>query len=105
MRGLSALGEVMVRVLHIAKVIQIAGAEQHLLTLLPALRAAGVDVHMLVIEKSPDLSSSFVEELEQAGVPVKTIAAPPGASLLNSSAPGFVWQVSQQIRALNPDIV
>lgn len=92
----------MVKILHVAKVIQIAGAEQHLL---PGLKAAGVDVRMLVMEKASHPATLFVQQFMQAGIPVDVIAAPPSASLLNSSVPSFIWQVQQYIRSQKVDIV
>lgn len=63
------------RVVHIQKVKTISGSEGHLLTLLPALRDAGVDARMLVL-LAPG-GEGFVDAMAEAGVPHATIPAGP----------------------------
>jgi len=60
------------QVLHVAKVAGIAGAETHLLSLLPALRARGWDARMLVLHEREPAVVEFVDRLRSAGVPVET---------------------------------
>src|SRR5688572_25553219 len=94
------------RVLHIAKIIQIAGAEQHLLNLLPGLRAAGIDVRMLMLEKSGTPAvERFVTQLRQNGVPTDVIPAPPAQSLINWGVPPLLSQMRAVIAEQKPDIV
>lgn len=94
------------RILHIAKIIQIAGAEQHLLNLLPGLRTAGIDARMLVLEKSGTPAvERFVEQLRQSGVPTDVIPAPPSQSLLNQAVPSLLSQMRAVIAEQKPDIV
>lgn len=93
------------RVIHIAKIIQIAGAERHLLTLLPALRAAGIDAQMIVLEKSSTATRSFIDQLEQAGVPTTVLPAPPAQNLVNGAVPSLLRQMRQILRTNPPDIV
>lgn len=63
------------RVVHIQKAKTISGSEGHLLTLLPALRDAGVDARMLVL-LAPG-GEGFVDAMADAGVPRATIPAGP----------------------------
>jgi glycosyltransferase involved in cell wall biosynthesis len=56
------------RVLHLIKATQIGGAERHLLTLLPALRALGVDVQLLVLTESAKPMPDFLEQAQVQGV-------------------------------------
>jgi hypothetical protein len=43
-----------VKVLHLVKVEGVGGAEQHLLTLLPALRQSGIDARVLSLDAGGD---------------------------------------------------
>ena len=54
------------KVVHIIKATRVAGAERHLMTLLPALKASGVDVTLLLIHEP----GKPVEEFAPEGVPV-----------------------------------
>ena len=51
------------RVVHVSKVAGIAGSERHLLSLLPALRAAGIDARMIVLED--DNFATIVDAIEE----------------------------------------
>ncbi len=57
------------QVLHIIKATGIAGAERHLLLLLPALRARGVDARLLVLESTKP-QDVLAKHLQTLGVPV-----------------------------------
>lgn len=92
-------------VLHIAKIAQIAGAEQHLLALLPGLRASGLNVQMLVLENPAKPADEFVERLAAAQVPVTRMPYPLWGSLLSAQSPRFLWDLRAVIRAQAPDIV
>ena len=85
------------RILHIQRVKGIGGSERHLLFLLPALAAVGVDVRMCVLRTgSGDL---FVEELRTAGVDVTVRAAGPDVN------PILIPSLISEIRSFRPDIV
>ncbi|MCC6801283.1 MAG: hypothetical protein IT319_00255, partial [Anaerolineae bacterium] len=56
----SALGTVV----HVIKATRISGAERHLLILLPALRARGVDVSLLLLEDPAHPVADMAAELE-----------------------------------------
>lgn len=58
----------MFRIIHIQKVAGIAGAENHLLTLLPQLRQYGYEPTMLVLADSEDRPESFIEQMRDRGV-------------------------------------
>lgn len=87
------------RIVHIAKVKGIAGAERHLITLLPALRASGFDVRMLVLEDPRVPATAFREALAQDGIAVDTIAAP------HHVAPGLVGRIARMLRKTGADVV
>jgi glycosyltransferase involved in cell wall biosynthesis len=56
------------QVLHVIKATGIAGAERHLLTLLPALRAAGVDARLLLLEEAARPQDDLCEQMRALGV-------------------------------------
>ncbi|MBZ0293863.1 MAG: glycosyltransferase [Anaerolineae bacterium] len=95
----------MLKVLHVAKIAQIAGAERHLLALLPGLRTADLDVRMLVLENPAKPADEFVEQLTAAQVPVTRMAYPLRDSLLSARSPRFLADLRGTIRAQAPDIV
>ncbi|MGK7905036.1 MAG: glycosyltransferase family 4 protein [Hormoscilla sp.] len=55
-------------VLHIQKVANIAGSENHLLTLLPRLKESGYEPTMLVLTDRHDHPSSFLNEMQSLGI-------------------------------------
>ena len=61
------------RVLHLAKIAGISGAEAHLLSLLPQLRRRGWDVRMLMLHEHEPGARGFARELERRGVGVDDI--------------------------------
>jgi glycosyltransferase involved in cell wall biosynthesis len=85
------------KVLHVQKVAGMGGSEQHLLTLLPALRAAGVDVRMVVPATAH--ASRFVEPLRALGVPTIAVAAGPDLN------PVVVAALVREIRGFRPDLL
>jgi glycosyltransferase involved in cell wall biosynthesis len=85
------------RVLHVQKVAGIGGSERHLLALLPALAAKGVDVRMCVI--SAPQSRLFTAPLRASGVDVSTV---PAGSHAN---PALAYRLAAEIRRTRPDIV
>jgi glycosyltransferase involved in cell wall biosynthesis len=87
------------RIVHIAKVKGIAGAERHLITLLPALTSAGFDVRMLVLEEPGHTIAPFRAALERGGVTVDVVAAP------RHVAPGLVGRIADALRDVRADIV
>jgi len=86
-----------VRVLHVQRAKGIGGSERHLLALLPALGASGVDVRMCVLA-APG-ADRFVEALCNAGV--DTVFRPAGSDV----NPVLAAELLSEIRKFRPDIV
>lgn len=85
------------RVLHVQRVAGIGGSERHLATLLPLLRAAGLDVAMFVLDTGG--ASPFVEDLRAADVP--TWVRPAGGDV----APAVVTAIARRARRWRADLV
>ena len=87
------------RVVHIMKVILVAGAERHLLTLLPALRPLGVDGSILLLTEPDNPMDNYIEMARAAGIAVhrETIHRHTDASLLP--------RITRHLRDVQPDIV
>lgn len=87
----------LVRVLHVQRAKGVAGSERHLLVLLPALMARGVEVRMCVLEAEG--GSAFTHALRDAGIEVAPIAAGPDLN------PVAVGRIVGEIRRYQPDLV
>jgi glycosyltransferase involved in cell wall biosynthesis len=87
------------RVVHICKVKGIAGAERHLLQLLPALAERGVDARMLVLEDPAAPARGFCEALQRSGIPVETLRTPRHVDPLLAS------RIASRLRQAKPDLV
>jgi glycosyltransferase involved in cell wall biosynthesis len=87
------------KVTHIIKATRISGAERHLLILLPALKARGVDVSLILLEAPLYPVDDMVAQLTAAGVPVVRI---PIYRHLDWSVIG---RIRAALRDLRPDIV
>ena len=87
------------RVLHVHKITGIGGSERHLLTLLPALRARGLDARFLGLDVPGSAAPSFYEELDAAGVPADHVRCTVDAS------PRLARDVIRAVRAEAPDLV
>jgi glycosyltransferase involved in cell wall biosynthesis len=85
------------KVLHVQKVRGIGGSENHLLTLLPALRDAEVDARMLVAGAAQ--WKRFAEPLRALGVPTRVVSAGPDLN------PRFVVALLREIRSFRPDVL
>jgi len=86
-------------VLHIAKVAGISGSENHLLLLLPALRAKGIDARFLMLHEDEVGAWELARRLDEAGVPVEGIRLPRAAS------PATLARLVSAIRRLRPELV
>jgi glycosyltransferase involved in cell wall biosynthesis len=78
------------RVVHLHRIAGIGGSERHLLTLLPALRARGVDASFLGFDVRGSGPQPFYDELDAAGVPYRRVR-PAG--------------LPRALRTLRPDLV
>lgn len=87
------------RVLHILKVKGIAGAEQHLLTLLPGLRARGVDARFLILVPPDNPVIDFTVAADARGIPLEKLIIRHHADIT------LYGQLLSKIREFNPDVV
>jgi glycosyltransferase involved in cell wall biosynthesis len=85
------------RVLHVQRAKGIGGSERHLLALLPALTASGVDVRMCVL--SARGGDQFVDMLRAAGVETTRLPAGPDLN------PVVIARLRSEIRRFRADIV
>ncbi len=86
------------RVVHVCKVSGIAGAENHLLRLLPGLAARGFAVHMLVLGSDAE-TSGFRARLTAAGI------ASDRVSIRIPLDPATLLELTRRLRALAPALV
>ncbi len=87
------------RVVHIIKVIRIAGAEQHLITLLGGLRAQQIDAQMILLVEPDKPMENYIAALNFQGVPVKPIVIRHHADVT------LVPRLKTEMEKLAPDIV
>jgi Glycosyltransferase Family 4 len=85
------------RVLHVQRAKGVSGSERHLLSLLPALGAVGVETRMCVLSTGD--GSRFVDELSASGIDVTVRNA--GGDLNAKLVP----ELMAEIRSFRPDIV
>lgn len=86
------------RITHIIKTNGIAGAEAHLLILLPALRERGYDVRVVFIAPSGNRGLDFVAALEKLGIPVES------TPIRRHGSPGLMWTLARILRRDKADI-
>lgn len=86
------------KVLHATKVTGIGGAEQHLLALLPALRARGIDARFLSLDAGGD-AERFHRALDEREVPWRRVRCGVDAS------PRLAFDVIRAVRAEAPDLL
>ena len=87
------------RVVHLIKVNRIAGAETHLLTLLPGLLAEGVDVRLAVLVEPDKPMDTFCAALTAQGVPVERFI------IWRDADPALYGRLRRYFRAQKPRIV
>ena len=87
------------KVLHLHKINGVGGSERHLLTLLPALRAGGVDARFLGLDVPGSDAPRFYEELRAAGVPSVHVRCTVDAD------PRLAADVLRAVRAEAPDLL
>jgi glycosyltransferase involved in cell wall biosynthesis len=87
-----------VRIVHVAKVQGIGGCEQHLLTLLPALRERGVDARFLSLDAGGD-AERFHRALDERQIPWRRVPCRLDVS------PLLAARVIRSLRAERPDLI
>ena len=87
------------KVLHLHKLTGVSGSEGHLLALLPALRAAGIDARFLGLDVPGSDAPRFYERLDAAEVPYAASAAALDVS------PRMARDVIRAVRAERPDLL
>jgi glycosyltransferase involved in cell wall biosynthesis len=85
-----------VKVVHIHRIRGIGGSERHLLTLLPALVARGVDVSFVGLDDPAGVLEPFYAEL---AVPFERLAAP------RDLDPALAVRLSRALKRAHPDVV
>ena len=86
-------------VVHVCKVSGIAGAERHLLHLLPALAARGVEVRIIVIEEPGRPAAEFCDAMTARGISAETVP------VTRHVDPWLVGRLVRRFAALSPDLV
>ena len=89
----------MIRVTHIIKATSVAGAERHLLILLPALIPLGVQPSLIVLIEPEHPLEDYVQTLKGLGVAVQQIVIEGDIDL------GLAWKLRHALQALQPDVV
>src|SRR5438309_3463620 len=87
------------RVVHVHRMRGIGGSERHLLTLLPALAAHGLDVLFVGLDDPAWDAEPFYRALARAGVGFERLRCPRDVD------PGLLRALRRTIRRLDPDVV
>lgn len=87
------------RVAHIIKVNNIAGAERHLLTLMGAQVERGLDVHLLMIVEPKKPMLDMQRQGEEAGAKVHRLVIRHHLDAL------IIWRLYRALRRVKPDVV
>jgi glycosyltransferase involved in cell wall biosynthesis len=88
-----------VKVLHLQRIGGIGGSERHVLELLPALRARGIDARFLGLDDTSAAPEPFYETLAAAGVPFERLPCP------RDLDPGLARRTAAAVRRFRPDVV
>lgn len=88
------------RVVHIIKTQGIAGAERHLIDLLPGLQKRGVDVRLIVLDIDIDNPNPFADAVSAAGIHVKRLEL--RGRFLDTS---MSTRIAERLTAFEADIV
>lgn len=89
----------MIRVTHIIKATSLAGAERHLMILLPTLIPHGIQPSLIVLIEPEHPLDDYVHELEQRGVTARQVVIEGDIDLR------LAWKIRQALKAFQPDIV
>jgi glycosyltransferase involved in cell wall biosynthesis len=88
-----------VKVLHLQRIGGIGGSERHVLELLPALRARGIDARFLGLDNTAAAPEPFYDALGARDVPFERLACP------RDLDPGLALRTATSVRRLRPDLV
>jgi len=88
-----------VKVLHLQRIGGIGGSERHVLELLPALRARGIDARFLGLDDTGGAPGPFYEALAAKDVPFERLPCP------HDVDPGLARRTSAAVRRSRPDLV
>jgi glycosyltransferase involved in cell wall biosynthesis len=84
---------------HILKATGIAGAERHLLTLLPGLRARGIDARLILLHPPQNPLDTYAALLDASGVPLTRIPIDSHVDI------GVIGRLRRALQAIQPDLV
>ncbi|NUN51640.1 MAG: glycosyltransferase, partial [Planctomycetaceae bacterium] len=87
------------RVVHVIKIVRVAGAERHLLMLLSGLRTRDVDAQIVLLVEPSNPMTEFVRAAEARGIPIQSVVIHGDLDVT------LVRRLRAVFRALNPDIV
>jgi glycosyltransferase involved in cell wall biosynthesis len=88
-----------VKVLHLQRIGGIGGSERHVLELLPALRARGIDARFLGLDDTSAAPEPFYEALAATDVPFERLACP------RDLDPRLARRTASRVRRFRPDLV
>lgn len=91
------------RVLHIAPLHPLI--QNHLLTLLPALRGAGIKTELLVIFPQHPPSPVIMAGMKRGGVPMYGLKLPHSADLVHPTTPQSIMEVTKFVQTRHADII
>jgi glycosyltransferase involved in cell wall biosynthesis len=86
-------------IVHVCKMKGLSGCEKQLLVLLPALRAEGCDVRLIILEERDHPMARVAERFADAGVPVERL------EMRRHGGPAMLIRLVQRLRALAPAVV
>jgi glycosyltransferase involved in cell wall biosynthesis len=87
------------RVVHIIKVAQVAGAESHLLTLLPGLRQQGFDAQLIVLVEPNKPMADYLQAAQARGIPAQSMVIRRDLDF------GLFGRLRRALRDLKPRVV
>lgn len=87
------------KIAHVAKMIDVAGMEKHLLALLPGLRAHGVDSSLIVLVEPDKPMGDYVARMQQCGIPTEAVV------IRHDFDPGLIGRLAHKFRAGHYDAV
>ncbi len=87
------------KIVHLAKMTGVSGMEKHLLSLLPGLRAHGIDASLLVLTERNRPMDTYLASMRQLGVPAESIMI--GADI----DPGLIGRLTHRFRESRYDAV